>query len=335
MSNTLYFEQPKLRNNVKIYDRGDYLHLTYHGNTVDIEPTKKVSLENIKYLLSLLNGQHTLEQLTSKIDFFTKDELVSFINDLDEFWFLTEGKKQEIVGKSGLEFILELEDKYAYLMNEGKETKLTQLILDNKASKNLIVGFTFEYYHVTRRCHECVSPAIAKAQGNIREQVLEFFLEEYRHDRLLLKSLLSLGYKQEEIENSIPLPYTQAIMNMLSKWAHTDLLSFMAGIFIYEGTDTDNIQYSEALSRYDFPEDFVKYQNTHGTINIEGEHGQVSREFFMNIPYISPEDQIRVINNIRMLNELHLRMHENTIDYYDRPDAVIPRSLDKLISGRN
>lgn len=297
---------------------------------MEISPTSKVSVEDIKSFLGLLNGKNSVDQLVEKANFFSKEEVLDFIHEFDEYGLLTEGKPSQIVGKTGLEFILELEDLYTEWQNITKETQLTQLILDNKASKNLITGFAFEYYHVTRRCHECVSPAIAKAQGTLREKALDFFFEEYRHDKLLIKSLLSLGFKREEIENSIPLPYTQSIMNMLSKWAHTDILSFMAGIFVFEGTDYDGIAYRDALSAYDFPEEFAKYQNTHGDINIEGEHGKVSREFYQDIKYISAEDQIRVLNNIRMLNELNNRMHANTIEYYDREDAVIPRSLDKL-----
>lgn len=330
MSDTLYFIKPKLRNKVQIEDKNGFLHLVYHGNSVDMAPTEKISMENIKFFLQLLDGTHTIEQLNEKIDFLQTDEIMDTLSELDEYWMLTEGNPQEIQGKTGLEFIMDLEDLFAEWQNITKENKMTRLILDSHASKNLLIGFAFEYYHVTRRCHECVSPAIAKAQGKIRDKVLEFFIEEYRHDKILIKSLTSLGYDKKEIEQSLPLAYTQSIMNMLSKWAHTDLLSFMAGIFIFEGTDYDGIAYKEALSKYDMPEDFIKYQNTHGDINIEGDHGHVTREFFIDINYVSPEEQIRVINNIRLLNELINRMSEHIIEYYDRPDAVIPRSFAEL-----
>ncbi|MBY4602884.1 MULTISPECIES: iron-containing redox enzyme family protein [Bacillus] len=332
MKHELYFEKPKLRKKVRIEEKDEYLQISYHGFSLEIFPNEKVSLNVIKDLLNLLDGKHSLEQICEKVSLFSKEEIINYINELDEHWLLTEGTENKIEGKSGLDFIFYLEDLYAEWQNNIKETELTQLILNKGASKNLIVGFAVEYYHVTRRCHECISPAVAKSQGRIREKVLDFFMEEYRHDKLLMKSLLSFDFDRKEIENSVPLPYTQAIMNMLSKWAHTDLLSFMAGIFLFEGTDYDGMEYKEALSSYNLPKDFVKYQNTHGDINIKGEHGQVTRDFYRELDYISPEDQIRVVNNIRMLNELHIRMHQNTIDYYNQINTVVPRNLDKLMN---
>ncbi|HGA1024568.1 TPA: iron-containing redox enzyme family protein [Bacillus cereus] len=332
MGQTLYFEQPKLRQKVEIIDKVNYIEINYHGNSIELSPSSEFQLNDIKSFLNLLDGKNTIEDLNKKLNSFNQEQIIEYINELDEHWLLEEGKKSKIEGKTGLEFAFELEDYYSFWKNYSKETELTKLILDNKASKNLLVGFAFEYYHVTRRCHEALTPAIVKSHGKTREKVFEFFIEEYRHDQLLLKSLTSLGFSQQEIENSMPLPYTNSIMNMLAKWAHSDLLSFMAGIFIFEGTDYDSLAYKNALSAYDgLPENFARYQNTHGDINIEGDHGHVTRDFFKDIEYISEEDQKRVLNNVRWLNELNLRMHQNTIDYYNNPDAVIPRSLDNLI----
>ncbi|MED4590508.1 iron-containing redox enzyme family protein [Priestia flexa] len=332
MSENLYFKYPKLRKNVKIIENEEFITINYHGNSLDIGPSDTINIFDIKNFINLLNGKNSVEDISSKSNCFTKEQVINYIDILDDYLLLEEGKEFQFKGKSGLNFILELEDYYSSWQNFSNETNLTKKILDKKASKNLLVGFAFEYYHVTRRCHECLTPAIAKSHGETRLKVFDFFIEEYRHDKLLIKSLTSLGFERSEIEDSMPLPYTQAIMNMLSKWAHTDILSFMAGIFIFEGSDYDGLAYKDALKEYsDLPEDFAKYQNTHGDINIEGDHGHVTRDFFMDIDYISEEDQRRVIKNIRILNELHLRMHQNTIDYYDKEIVEIPRSLDKLV----
>lgn len=331
MSNNLYFDQPKLRENVTIVEENDQITLNYHGNSLEIAPSEGVNISQIKDFLNLLNGKNNVHSITSQLQYFNKEQIVNYIEVLDEHLLLEEGKAFEFKGKSGLNFILDLEDHYHSWQNFTKETDLTKKILDQKASKNLLMGFAFEYYHVTRRCHECLTPAIAKSHGNTKLKVFDFFIEEYRHDKLLIKSLTSLGFDRTEIEDSLPLPYTQSIMNMLSKWAHTDILSFMAGIFIFEGTDYDSLAYKHALESYsELPEDFAKFQNTHGDINIEGDHGNVTRDFFIDIEYISEEDQQRVIKNIHLLNELQLRMHQNTIDYYDKENVKIPRSLDEL-----
>nr|WP_236588247.1 iron-containing redox enzyme family protein [Tumebacillus amylolyticus] len=194
-----------------------------------------------------------------------------------------------------------------------------------------MIGWTLEYYHITKRAHDCISPAIAKGHGEFRSMLLDFFHEEYRHDKLLLKSLKSLGFEEHEITNSIPLPYTAAVSNLLAKWAHTDLLSYMASLFIFEGTAMEGNDYVQALDVYEMPREFSIHQAAHNNINTEGDHGNVSREFYASIEYITAEDQARVIRNIRLLHEAQLRAHDTIFEYYLKPDVKMPRLLDNLL----
>lgn len=328
----LYIEKPRLRESCIVSNTNDGLFIQHYSNELHISPDSNTTIDQIKTFFSLLDGSHTIDSLSSKLPFFSKNQIIEYLEVLDENYLLRDGKKDlELKGKNGLDFIFELEDLYFKWQNERSETSLATMIYDGQAPQNVLVGYTFEYYHVTRRCHECVSPAIAKSHGKTRRKALDFFIEEYRHDKLLLRSLTALGYKKEEIEDSKPLPYTHALMNLLGKWAHTDLLTFMAGIFLFEGNDHEMLQYQEALAKYDLPPEFAKFQDAHGNINIEGDHGHVTRDFFADVEYISPIDQQRIIHNIRILHELQLRLNDNVLDYYSKADCKIPRSLDSLI----
>lgn len=320
-----YFEQPKLREGSELVVTADHLKIAYRGEEFDIYPDEQHTLEQISRFLQMLDGSRTVEQLKAQSADFSPEEIAEFLEMLDESWLLADAKQAEIVGKNGLTFLLELEDLYRDWEKEFAESELATAFYEGRASKELVIGVTFEYYHITKRAHDCITPAIAKGHGAMQRGYMEFFHEEYRHDKLLLQSLHALGYTKEQVVNSIPLAYTAALSNQLAKWAHTDLLTFMASLFIWEGTNFESAEYIESLEEYDFPKEFANNQKTHSDINIEGEHGNVSREFFSQIAFVSPEDQKRVIQNLRLLVEMRARVETEMYRYYSAPDAVIPR----------
>ena len=325
----LFVQQPKLRLGSKIVENTEYLTLKYRNESFELYPDENTTLEAIASFLVSLDGTKTVEELkASKILPFELVQDVLLV--LDENCLLEDGKVSEFKGKSGLEFFLELVDLHRQWEAGLGESEFSKLFYSGKAPRELIIGWTIEYYHITKRTHDCVTPAIAKAHGAIRNHVIEFFHEEYRHDKLLLKSLLTLGFSEEEIANSIPLPYTTSLSNMLAKWSHTDLLSFMASLFLYEGNASEGHDYIEALEKYGLPKEFVAQQGVHNDINVEGEHGNVTREFFSLIDYVSPEDQLRVKKNIAMLNQVYRQAINNIAEYYGHEGAELPRTLASL-----
>ncbi|MGZ0049313.1 iron-containing redox enzyme family protein [Brevibacillus gelatini] len=323
----IYVQKPKLREGCEVIYKNDYLIITYRGDQFELYPQEESSCDEIATLLNLLDGTKTIEELVTLNQAKGFMNTLKLIEVLDENCLLREGKKVEIKGKTGLEFIMDLEDLHRIWERSLGETTLSKLFYKGEAPLEMVIGWGFEYYHITKRAHDCITPAIAKAHGALREQMLEFFHEEYRHDKLLLKSLTSLGYSEQEIINSIPHAYTAAISNALAKWAHTDLLTFMAVLFIMEGTNLDGQEYMDTLALYDLPDDFIRYQGVHSDINIQGDHGNVTRDFFALVDYISPEEQLRVKKNILMFEQLRIRQEETFWESFQKEKNEIPRLL--------
>ncbi|HDR7799694.1 TPA: iron-containing redox enzyme family protein [Bacillus tropicus] len=312
----IYVQYPKLREGCEFTHNNNHIVLNYRGDQFELYPENSVNIKEILTLLNQLDGSKSIDELEvlNKKNGF--DNTLKLIQVLDESCLLYEGLKKVFTGKSGLEFIMELEDLNRIWDRKLGETKLSRLFYEGESSKELVIGWAFEYYHITKRAHDCITPAIAKGHGILRKKLIEFLHEEYRHDKLLLKSLTSLGFTEQEVIDSIPTPYTAALSNALAKWAHTDLLTFMAVLFIMEGTDLDGEEYMNALTHYEIDENFIRYQGVHGDINLEGDHGNVSREFYSIIDYISEEDQLRVKKNLLMFQQMRVRQEEVFLDMY-------------------
>ncbi|MCU4715909.1 iron-containing redox enzyme family protein [Bacillus cereus] len=310
-----YFKKPKFREVAKVEQNDNGILVKCHGD--EFELSGEASL--ISSFINSLDGSNNIEEIIKKNESsqFSRDEILDHLEILDEFFLLEEGNVEASNTYSGLKFITKIEDLYYKWQSENGETELSKIMLDGKASLNLITGWTLEYYYVTNRAHDCISPSINRAHGEFQDMLIDFFHEEYRHDKMIQKSLSTLGYKQEDLDNLLPLPYTAAVTNLLNKWAHTDLLSFYAALFIFEGTADEGNGYIEALSKYDLPKGFAKPQAAHNTINVEGDHGNVSRDFYSKIEHVSLADRQRVVKNMRILHETQLKQFEEIIKTYD------------------
>lgn len=321
-----YFKKPKIREIAKIVDTEEAILVKCHGDEFELQGDKTV----ISSFLNSLNGENTIDEIINdnKSSNFPENDIIEQLDLLDEFFLLEEGNIEEKSTHNGLKFITKIEDFYYKWQSEHGETTVATRILDGKASLNLITGWTFEYYYVTNRAHDCISPSISRAHGVFQDMLIDFFHEEYRHDKMIQKSLSTLGYKKEDLDNVLPLPYTAALANLLCKWAHTDLLSFYAALFIFEGTADEGNGYIDALTQYDLPKGYIKPQMTHNTINVEGDHGNVSRDFYSKIEHISLTEQQRVIKNMRILHETQLKAFEELITVYDTEGELKLRYFD-------
>ncbi|AJK50119.1 iron-containing redox enzyme family protein [Burkholderia plantarii] len=323
----MHITRPVLRSDSAIRRLDDCLVITYLDEDYEIEFDDPGSLPATEILLNRLDGTHTVDELSRDADGLRPDQVANTLSILDGNFLLGEGAHGG-APMSGIAFALHLEDLYYNRwMGQDGETALVRAVFDRQASREVLVGWGLECYHVTSRAHDCLAPIIARMHGALKPLAIDYVLDEYRHDKLLMKSLLSLGYTREQVERSLPLPYTNAVMNLLARWSNTDLLSFMGCLFVFEGTQDIGDAYIQQIGQYDLPPEFLHGQAVHNEVNNAGDHGAVSRLLYSRFPSIGVDDQARVIRNLRMLYEAQRRKHQNVLDYYDAPTIGIPRSL--------
>lgn len=323
----MYLSHPKIKDGCAITLQQGVLVLSYLGEDYTIELDDPSRASPMERFVRALDGTRDTAELCSGAGGLAAAEAQAALDLLDDSLLLTEGA-QPRPGKSGLAFATELEDLYYNVwMHADGETALVKAIFDGHAEHAVLHGWCLESYHVTSRAHDCLSPMLARFHGASKRLAIAYFLDEYRHDKLIMKSLLAAGFQRDEVERSLPLPYTHAVMNLLARWAHSDLLSFMGCLFVFEGTREIGDGYIRSLSRYDLPAEFVKGQAVHNDINNDGDHGFITRAFYAGIEHVSAEDQARVIRNLRMLYEAQRCKHESVLRYYRTPVIGVPRLL--------
>lgn len=329
MINRLDFHKPRLKEGVDIVKKQEALEIHYLGEEFSIAVDNNDQSSFLQFLNNL-DGSLTLNQLVDNTSDWDSDDIHEFLLLLDQMWLLTDAGQIKPEIYSGLDLILECEDLQRYLVRNRGENRLTRTITSGQATEKLLHGFTFEYYHVTSRVYDCLAPALSMINNSLCKNTMRrFFSEEYQHDLLVLKALENAGYTKDEVTNSVPLPYTAAVSNMLGSLAAQDPLSFMAVLFMFEGKPWEDDYYVEALGLYKLPEGFVKYQKIHSEINQNGEHGLVSREMIATYPVISSIDRKRVLKNICLMFDTLSSMYNQIYDYYTE-EMDLPRKLEVI-----
>lgn len=210
---------------------------------------------------------------------------------------------------------MQLLTDFKFLQEKG-ESELTKMVFDEEGHEELIKLFALQYYHVTNMCRRSIAAAITMLHGKQKAQAIEFFEEELGHERLLKRSLSSVGIN--ELSDDTILPSTLALMNRLRYCSIVDPLSFMAIIFLYEGSAEDGLEYISSLERHNFSDEFVLPQKKHEDINTSGEHDQVSLDFYSSIPFINHSNMERVESVIKSTIDIEYKMHEEIVEEYEK-----------------
>ena len=230
-------------------------------------------------------------------------------------------------GMSGSQFYRELWRFLERLKLQFSSFPFFSKMADETITKNELIGYALESYHVTHLCPKLLAPALANYESNRVQKLLqEFFVSELHHDTLLEKSLKSVGINSEQIETMQPLPTTLAICSSLGIFAKQHPLSFKAALMLFE---QDEIEFYDLFKKQsqalELPEDFYKPILLHAGINQDAAHEDITGVLLAQIPYVTPSEQLEVKKNMGNLMELIVWRGSEIIDYYGNPNSVFPR----------
>lgn len=210
---------------------------------------------------------------------------------------------------------MQLLTEFKYLKEKG-ESELTKMIFDESDHHELVKDFTLQYYHVTNMCRSSIAASIATLKGKQKQLAIDFFEEEIGHEKLLKRALQAIGVS--DFSDRSILPSTRALMNRLRYCSIIDPLSFMAIIFLYEGSTEDGRDYINSLRRHEFDNDFINPQEKHEDINSNGEHDKVSLSFYEELSFINNSDSVRVEQMIKDTIDIEYYMHSEIVDNYEK-----------------
>src|SRR4029077_18891606 len=100
-------------------------------------------------------------------------------------------------------------------------------MMNGQGPARQFAGWLIELYHYTRNANRHMPLSAAHAREKpIKYLRAKHYAEEWNHYHYFMKSLKALGFKDQEIADSVPLPMTLALSNFMRQAAREDVLAY-------------------------------------------------------------------------------------------------------------
>lgn len=235
---------------------------------------------------------------------------------------------------SGDEAILILEDLQAELLYSTLyKNRFWQAMQEPQSvPEKVYYGMAIENYHFLYRESWFDSPVLSFVPSTKARLIMnEFYGEEYGHDELILTALNKIDISREDISETLPLPETLALCNALAYWAANEPLFFFSTMGVLEGKDIKVDSYILAMEQSGkIKSEFISPIKGHANINIEAEHGILTRELFHEIPVVRNDQMKSMIANTKLFIELYDNFHSAVWDYYSKGNVPLLRRLSDI-----
>lgn len=295
------------------------------GFAITVPAADRSEMQHFLKLLQL--GGLSLEQLTQACSGI-REHIPELLTEFSQRDLLAKRLEiSDISGVTGDQFYRELSRFLQHLKQQFPPSPLSQQVAHGMLSRNQLIGYALESYHITHLCPRLLAPALAHYDTTTTQNLLQdFFASELHHDSLIKKSLNSVGIGDNQLATMQPLPMTFAVCTSLGMFARQHPLSFKSALMLFEEDDPDfHGLFEQYCQTLDMPSDFYRPILLHARINEEGEHDQITAALLAEVAYVSPQEQRLVKQNMTLLVESMILRTYEILEYYDNSDNVIPR----------
>lgn len=321
------FQQPLFKSQVLFEFKDNEVIISDATQSFSISAPSEYYQAIVKLLKLLQIGGFSFLQLSEACPEI-KEEIPELLANFDNRNLLTETQHNiPNTEVSGSQFYRELWRFLEHLKIHFTSSPFFAKMVDGTITRNQLIGYSLESYHVTHLCPKLLAPALANYESNSVDKLLqEFFASELHHDRLIEKSLKSVGITDEQIQKMQPLPSTFGICSSLAIFAKQHPLSFKAALMLFEQDEPlFHELFKQQSQALELPKDFYQPILLHAGINEDGGHEDITGVLLSEIPYISSSEQLVVKKNMVNLMELIVLRSQEIIDYYGNENNLIPR----------
>jgi pyrroloquinoline quinone (PQQ) biosynthesis protein C len=203
-------------------------------------------------------------------------------------------------------------------------------MMNGKGSARLYTGWLFELYHYTRNANRHMPLSCAHTHSKpIKALRAKHYAEEWNHYHYFSKSLKALGFTEEDVRTSVPLPMTLALSNFMRQAAREDVLAYSICSAVLEGTTTDRGTYSpyyeKAAELYGIPRGAVTPIFAHLDLDVQYQHSDLFLEICRTVDTLSAERASLVLDYGHQLVEHIWMWTENIERYYEDETNPMPR----------
>lgn len=220
------------------------------------------------------------------------DELRQMLEALDEQGMIAEGRSRPAGGFSGVGAYAVLR-RVADEVREQVRSPLFEALQKGTATREHLIGYAIEYWHVTHLCPRAIAPVLARDDFEVGtwRKLMDFYMMERNHDRMLEKSLKAVGITREQLLRTQPLPATMAMMAALGGYAYDFPLALIATLFPMEEPEPDFLELFVArCNELGMPAEFLKPIMDHSDVNEDEGHDAVTLDILADFPYVSGEE---------------------------------------------
>jgi hypothetical protein len=319
------FHRPRLRSGVVLINDENGVDCVYREQGCRIDTDSPVEL--LALLRDLRAGGASEEELAARHAGLA-DEVAAILSGLDTLGLLTETAtplpEGVVTGAQMYRELRRLADRHHDRVVSGPMYRAMQ---DGSITRQQLIGYALEYYHVVSAAPRLVAPALAKEEPSVVMQALrDFYVSELHHDRLIEQSLASVGIDREVLSQVEPLPMTFALCASLGAYAAQSPMSFKAVLHLFEEAASDFTRaFSAAAAAVGLPPEFVKPIVAHARLNDDQDHGNITATLLGAVPAVSAEEAVTVKKHLAILIETFAHQEDEMMAYYADADARVPR----------
>lgn len=320
------FRKPVLRPEVETtWREKDGLVISYLGGrrSVEFELDPQDYDRQRNFVKLLASGETEAGELRKAFP-GTEDELTEIMEVLDQEGMLAETEDTPGRGCSGI-------SAYRHIREVADRTRATvasplmQTLVDGSVTRDLLVGYAIEYWHITHLCPRALAAVLARDDMDIAawNAIMDFYLSERNHDRLMAKSLKSVGISQERLLRTQPLPGTLAVMASLGTYAYTFPVGLIATIFPMEEPEEDFVKLlAVRCVELGLPEGFMGPIIKHSTVNEDEAHNTISLDVLQYFPYLSVEVVTECAKAVADIVEQRAKIDAEIVAWYGNGGGV-------------
>jgi len=231
---------------------------------------------------------------------------------------------------SGEEFYRTFESSLNSWLGEGFAHPFWERMMSGRGSARLFSGWLIELYHYTRNANRHMPLSAAHCRDKaIKGLRARHYAEEWNHYHYFMKSLKALGYTEQSIADSVPLPMTLALSNFMRQAAREDILCYSICSAVLEGTTVDRRTYSQyyekAQELYGVPREAIQPIYAHLDLDVQYQHSNLFLEILGHVPTITAARAGRILDYGYDLVEYIWLWTENIEKYYSVDENLVPR----------
>ena len=337
LSTQTIYQKPVFKNRVLLNFRADAVEIRdrHSGFSLSIEPEFETDITKLLQLLQ--TGGFFLEQLTQACPQIAGDipDLLAVLGDRG---FLEESANLETPSTlTGQQFYRRLERFLNSLKQQFPPSPFALKMADGSISREQLIGYVLESYHVTHLCPRLLAPSLANYESATTHKLLqEFYVSELHHDRLVENSLTSVGITVEQIKRMQPLPMTFAVCSTLGVFARQHPLSFKTALMLFEEDDRQfHRLFEQQCQSLELPSAFYQPILLHAKINEDGSHEEITQVLLAEVASVSQEEQLLVQKNMATLMELMVLRTNEILTYYGDSQNIVPRCFELEKRSKN